>query len=96
MQRERNLFHWALIVSLLLHLIILLLVVPGVRQAWPQPPVPIFQIPPEPESDVEPIRFEFVDLAEDREEKPTDPDEALYSDMDRRAHGGEGQQAPSA
>jgi len=97
MRRDRNIFHWALIASLLLHVVLIFLVVPGVRDVWPQAVEPMVQLrQPEPESP--PLEFEFVDLAEDREEQPTEPEKALLSDMDRRAHGGEGEQsmAPSS
>lgn len=89
MHRDRNIFHWALIASLLLHLVVIFMIVPGVGNVWPQAAEPVVQIQqPEPESP--PLKFEFVDLAEDREEEPDDPEKALLSDMDRRAHGGEG------
>jgi TonB family protein len=92
MRRDRNVFHWALIASLLLHLVVIFLIVPGVRDVWPQAAEPMVQLmPPEPESP--PLEFEFVDLAEDREEKPTEPEKAALSDMDRRAHGGEGERS---
>jgi protein TonB len=39
-----------------------------------------------------PLEFEFVDLAEEREEKPSS-ERVPMSDLDRRAHGGEGDQA---
>ncbi len=90
MRKDRNIFHWALIASILLHLILIFMIVPGVGNIWPQPVEPVVQLQQtEPES--QPLRFEFVDLAEDREEKPDDPEQAVLSDMDRRAHGGEGE-----
>lgn len=94
MQSERNFFHWALIASLLLHLILLFLVVPGVRSVWPESPEPLVQLAEkQPDSAQPPLEFEFVDLANDREEKPDNPDTAKLSDMDRRAHGGQGASA---
>lgn len=89
MQRDRNIFRWALIASLLLHVLLIFLIVPGVRDVWPKTAEPVVQLQP-PEQESPPIEFEFVDLAEDREEKPEDPNRAVLSDMDRRAHGGEG------
>lgn len=90
MHRDRNIFHWALIASLLLHLVVIFMIVPGVGSVWPEAAEPVVQIQqPEPESP--PLQFEFVDLADDREEQPDDPEKAVLSDMDRRAHGGEGE-----
>ena len=94
MNRDRNIFRWALIASLLLHLVVIFMIVPGVKNVWPQPAEPVVQIR-QPEQESPPLEFEFVDLAEDREEKPTDPERALLSDMDRRAHGGEGEASRS-
>ena len=53
---------------------------------------PLFQPPPPQADDRPPLEFEFVDLAEDREEEPVS-DEVPLSDLDRRAHGGEGEAA---
>lgn len=90
MRRERNLFHWALLISLLLHVVIVLLVLPGAHELWARAgeAKPLFQLQPE-ASQQKPLEFEFVDLAEDREEKPAREDAPL-SDLDRRAHGGSG------
>jgi TonB family protein len=89
---ERRVFNWALGVSLLLHLVLLFLVVPGLREAWPNIMTPVVQLPPQqPPETSPPLQFEFVDLANEKEEPPQNPDEAVLSDMDRRAHGGEGQ-----
>lgn len=96
MQRERSFFHWALVVSLLLHLLLLFFVVPGFREMWTLVPEPVVQLQPPPEEQRPPLQFEFVDLAEDREEAPSNQDEAPMSDMDRRAHGGEGEQSTRA
>ncbi len=94
MRKDRNIFHWALIASLLLHLVLIFLIVPGIGDVWPQPVEPMVQIQ-QPESESPPLQFEFVDLAEDREEEPDNPEKALLSDMDRRAHGGEGEASNS-
>lgn len=96
MRRERNIFHWALLISLIIHVLLLFLVVPGVREVWTLVPEPVVQLQPPPETERPPLEFEFVDLAEDREEAPTDQDDAPLSDMDRRAHGGEGEAADRA
>jgi protein TonB len=90
-RREPNVFHWALIISVLLH-ILLLLLMPVARLVWPAPAETIVQTIETPENQRPPLEFEFVDLAEEREEKPDDPNAPL-SDLDRRAHGGEGERA---
>lgn len=91
MRRQRSIFHWALVVSLLLHVVIVLLVLPGAHRLWSRSSEarPLFAMaPPQPEQ--KPLQFEFVDLAEEREEVPSREDAPL-SDLDRRAHGGEGE-----
>jgi TonB family protein len=84
-------FRRAIGISLLLHLLLLFLIVPQLRDAWSKSsPSPIFAVDPDQVAAQQPLEFEFVDLAEDREEKPTRPD-APMSDLDRRADGGEGE-----
>ena len=95
-RRERNYFHWALLVSLILHVLLLFFIVPGFRQVWTLVPEPVVQMAPPPEEQRPPLQFEFVDLAEDREEAPTNQDDAPLSDLDRRAHGGEGERSNRA
>jgi TonB family protein len=86
-------FRRAIGISLLLHLLLLLLVVPRVREAWSNATVaPLFAVDPAQVVTRQPLEFEFVDLAEDREETPDD-ENAPASDLDRRAHGGEGEAA---
>lgn len=91
MRKDRNVFHWALIASLLFHLVVIFMIVPGVRNVWPEVAEPVVQLQQPQQEESSPLEFEFVDLAEDREEEPDDPEKALLSDMDRRAHGGEGE-----
>ena len=70
------------------------IVVPRAREVWPTTlsNASIFA-PEEPEISSEPpLEFEFVDLANEREERPAS-DRAPLSDLDRRAHGGEGDEA---
>ncbi len=88
---ERKIFRRALEVSILLHLLLVFVVVPRAREAWPSAlsAAPIFQVSEPPQAERPPLEFEFVDLAEDREEPPVS-DQVPLSDLDRRAHGGEG------
>jgi len=83
-------FRRAIGISLLLHLLLLFLIVPRVQEAWLKSGAsPIFAVDPNLVAEQKPIEFEFVDLAEEREETPENPS-APMSDLDRRAHGGEG------
>jgi len=94
-ERNRSLFSRALGVSLALHLLLLFVVVPGAKKVWPVSlsAAPIFQTAP-PEQAERPLEFEFVDLPGAREEPPVS-DRVPLSDLDRRAHGGEGEPAAS-
>lgn len=90
MRDDGRTFRRAIGISLLLHLLLLLLIVPRVQDAWSKSSVsPIFAVDPDQVAARPPLEFEFVDLAEEREEVPEDPT-APMSDLDRRAHGGEG------
>jgi protein TonB len=92
-RQDRTIFRRALEVSFLLHLLLVFVVVPRAREVWPigLSEAPIFQVE-QPEQTAEPpLEFEFVDLANEREERPS-TDRAPLSDLDRRAHGGEGEQ----
>jgi TonB family protein len=94
-RNDRSLFRRALEVSLLLHLLLLFVVVPRAREVWPTTlsSAPIFEVtPPEDSVAQPPLEFEFVELANEREERPT-TDRAPLSDLDRRAHGGQGEAA---
>ena len=96
MRRDRNSFRRALEVSLLLHLLLIFLVVPQVEELWPTPNASAVELVPEVSPDQQPpLEFEFVDLAEEREEEPVS-DRVPLSDLDRRAHGGEGEAASRA
>ncbi len=78
---------------MLLHLLLLFLVVPQVQRLWPSSDASAIELVPDPAAaDERPLEFEFVDLAEDREEDPVSSQVPL-SDLDRRAHGGEGEAA---
>jgi TonB family protein len=94
-RRESNFFRRALEVSILLHLLLVFLIVPRVQQLWPvsdASAVELAQVPPDQR---EPLDFEFVDLIDDKEEKP-ESDQVPLSDLDRQAHGGEGDAASRA
>jgi protein TonB len=91
-RRNRGVFRRALEVSLLLHLLLLFLIVPQMQRAWPvSADASTVEIVPETAIDEQqPLEFEFVDLAEDREQEPVS-DQVPLSDLDRRADGGEGE-----
>ena len=91
MQRHRLFFRRALVASFLLHLLLLFVVIPEARRVWPVglSESPLFETTPDPMSSQPPLEFEFVDLADEREEPPVS-DQVPLSDLDRRAHGGEG------
>ncbi len=91
MRDDGRTFRRAIGISLVLHLLLMFLIVPRLREAWSNTGVaPIFAVDPDQVSAQSPIEFEFVDLAEEREETPENPN-APMSDLDRRAHGGEGE-----
>ena len=80
----------AVAVSLVLHLLLLWLLPRGAALVAALLPTPVAAQAVEPTKDEEPIRFEFVDLPNQRAEAPSRPD-APGSDLSRRAHGGEGE-----
>jgi TonB family protein len=95
-RRDRSSFRRALEVSLLLHLLLVFLIVPQVEELWPVSNASAVELVPEVSPDDQsPLEFEFVDLAEEREETPVS-DQVPLSDLDRRAHGGEGEAASRA
>jgi TonB family protein len=90
---EKSLFRRSLEISLLLHLLLIFLVAPSLKRAWPTSDAAAVELVQPPLSDDQPpLEFEFVDLAEEREEEPVS-DQVPLSDLDRRAHGGEGEAA---
>ncbi len=96
--QERGAFRRALEISLLLHMLLIFLIAPRLLQIWPDSEQAVAKLVPieqPPESQQRPLEFELVDLAEEREETPVSPDVPL-SDLDRRAHGGEGAAADRA
>ncbi len=96
MRRDNTTFRRALEVSLLLHLLVLFLIVPQIEQVWPASNASAVELVPEVSPEEQPpLEFEFVDLAEEREETPVS-DRVPLSDLDRRAHGGEGEAADRA
>lgn len=86
MFRDRR-FRVALELSLLLHLLLAWLLPMSHRAVLAVLPSPSDVPSPPPETD--PIRFELVELPQQREETPSRAN-APASDLSRRAHGGEG------
>ncbi len=76
----------ALEVSLLVHLLLMLLPQPGAA------PRPVTAVALEEPREEKPLRFELVELPQQREEAPSRAN-APVSDMSRRAHGGQGEKA---
>jgi TonB family protein len=92
-RRNKSSFRRALEISLLLHLLLVFLIVPKLQQVWPTSDASAVELVPEAAPDDQrPIEFEFVDLADERKEDPVS-DQVPLSDLDRRAHGGEGEAA---
>jgi TonB family protein len=91
---ERGTFRRAIELSLLLHLVLLLLVLPEIRRVWPasESLSEAFVITPPDVTEQPPLDFELVDIPAE-EETPREDAKPLLSDQDRRAHGGEGEQA---
>lgn len=79
----------AVVVSLVVHALLLWLLPRGTALVATLLPAPAAQAV-EPVEQDEPIRFEFVDLPDQRAEAPSRPD-APGSDLSRRAHGGDGE-----
>lgn len=90
---DSSIFRWALLISLLLHVLVLFLVVPGLSKIWTRA---FAATPPTHEkiNQKPPLEFEFVDLPEDQAEDPGKAETAPLSDKNRRAHGGEGDPSP--
>jgi TonB family protein len=95
-RRDHSTFRRALEVSLLLHLLLIFLIVPQVTELWPASSASAVELVPEVNPNEQPpLEFEFVDLADEREETPVS-DQVPLSDLDRRAHGGEGEASSRA
>ena len=91
--RDKSLFRRALEISVLVHLLLIFLAVPSLKRLLPTPDAAAVElVQPPPTDDQRPLEFEFVDLAEEREEEPVS-NQVPLSDLDRRAHGGEGEAA---
>jgi TonB family protein len=74
-------------------LLLVFLIVPQIEELWPTANASAVELMPEVSPDNQPpLEFEFVDLAEEKEEAPVS-EQVPLSDLDRRAHGGEGQAA---
>ncbi|MDB4305982.1 hypothetical protein N9980_00285, partial [bacterium] len=70
-RRDKSLFRRALEISLLLHLLLIFLVAPNLKRVWPTSDASAVElVQPPPPDDQPPLEFEFVDLAEEREEEP--------------------------
>jgi TonB family protein len=92
-RQEKSTFRRALEISLLLHLLLIFLVVPQIQELWPTADASAVELMPDASADSQtPLEFEFVDLAEEREETPVS-DQVPLSDLDRQAHGGQGEAA---
>ncbi len=93
MRKNKSLFRRALEISLLLHLLLIFIVADRLVQLVPTKDAAAVELVPETSADAQqPLEFEFVDLPDDREEPPVS-DQVPLSDMDRQAHGGEGEAA---
>lgn len=89
MRPSRRSGRLALELSVLAHLLLVLLLPPvhsALMGLLPVHPV----APPAAEEEKQPLRFELVELPDQREEQPSRPD-APASDLSRRAHGGQGE-----
>jgi outer membrane biosynthesis protein TonB len=86
--RDRR-FRLALELSLLLHLLLAWLLPQAAALGAILMPKPVAAPIAQTSVDEEPIRFELVELPEQREEEPS-RSRAPLSDLSRRAHGGEG------
>jgi len=80
-------------ISLLVHLVLVFLLVPSLRRVWPATTKLAQKMAIVPKTDEKPLKFELVELPNQKEEKPRQESRAPLSDLDRRAHGGEGESA---
>lgn len=88
-RRDRSIFRRALEISLLVHLLLIFLLLPGLRRVWPATTQVAELVAAAPETAEHPLKFELVDMPGQAEEPEPDAPAPL-SDMDRRAHGGTG------
>ncbi len=97
MKQKRGFFRRCLEISLLLHLLLLFLVLPEMEKAWSaRARTSVVPAVPQAAEEKPPLRFELVDLAEERDEPPPPDPSAPLSDRDRRAHGGSGETSDRA
>jgi len=91
-REDRDTFRRALEISLLVHLLLIFLLIPELGRVWARRAKVADALTLKPKAREEkPLQFELVDLPDQKKEKPPDTPVPL-SDMDRRAHGGEGKQ----
>jgi TonB family protein len=88
---DRGPFRKALEISLLVHLLLIFLILPHLHRVWPATSSVAEKMTIRPPVDSKPLKFELVELPDQRQEKPADASRAPASDLDRRAHGGEGE-----
>jgi len=87
---DAGIFRRALEISVLLHLLLIFLLIPSVGKVWPVASSLTHKLALHPVAKEKPLRFELVNLPNDREQKPANPSTAPLSDRNRRAHGGQG------
>jgi len=90
-RNDRGPLRRAFEISLLLHLLLIFLLVPGLERVWPATSILGKKLALAPVPQEKPLKFELVDLANDREEKPSAKVPVPLSDKNRRAHGGQGE-----
>jgi len=95
LKSDRGIFRRAIEISVLLHLLVIFLIAPRVSELWSASASSSPLVPVTPPEDKKPLNFEFVDLPEEHEERPRENRPAPLSDLDRRAHGGEGDPSQS-
>ncbi len=95
LKSDRGIFRRAIEISVLLHLLVIFLIAPRVSELWSASASSSPLVPVTPPEDKKPLDFEFVDLPEEHEERPRENRPAPLSDLDRRAHGGEGDPSQS-
>jgi len=90
LKQDRGTLRRAVEISVLLHLLVIFLIAPRVSELWSRSASSAPLVPVTPPEDKKPLNFEFVDLPEERQERPREDRPVPLSDLDRRAHGGEG------